>query len=661
MFSAASKTGSQPAVAKNYIEDVFSTYLYTGNGTFSGETNVITNNIDLATQGGMVWIKNRTSAGTDNCVSDTVRGGTSKMIRTNSTAAQTGAGSNISFQTTGFTALTSGTNTNYTGENYCSWTFRKQAKFFDIVTYTGDGVDGRSIAHNLGSIPGMIVVKCTSSSTNWPVFHRGSDTSAIVNLALNLTSADGGTSFTGGYVGGRDATTFYVSAYAGSQAAVNASGETYVAYLFAHNAGGFGTTGTDNVISCSSYTGNGSSTNGPIISLGYEPQFVMVKCATDVGNWRIYDVMRGMSLTSTSYLQPNLANAELTYTSPQGIYPNATGFQVNTTDSSANVSGQTYIYMAIRRPMKVPTDATTVFSPLVSSGEAQGTVKTTGFAIDSQWQNYRGGAAANTAFNDRLRGVSSTTTGYGNYLTSSSTGAEVTGNNTTQYWNNTGFQVPEYWAVANTVYYNLARRPGFFDVVCYTGTGSATTQTHNLGVAPELMIVKKRNGASNWHGYAQALGGSQTILLNATGGGYTDTTIWNSTAPTSSVFSLGTSGNVNGSTQRFVAYLFATCAGVSKVGSYTGNGTTQAISCGFTGGARFVLIKRTDSNSDWYVYDTARGMTTLTDPYLLLNDTAAESATLGSVTSTAGGFSLNSTILAAINVSGGSYIFLAIA
>ena len=124
---------------------------------------------------------------------------------------------------------------------------------------------------------------------------------------------------------------------------------------------------------------------------------------------------------------------------------------------------------------------------------------------------------------------------------------------------------------------------------------------------------------------------------------------------------MGAAGGVNGSGTTYVAYLFATCPGVSYVGSYTGNGTTQAIACGFTGGARFVLIKRTDSTGDWYVYDTARGMTSVTDPYLLLDSTAAETATLGSVTSTTGGFTVNAAILAAINTSSATYIFLAIA
>jgi hypothetical protein len=119
--------------------------------------------------------------------------------------------------------------------------------------------------------------------------------------------------------------------------------------------------------------------------------------------------------------------------------------------------------------------------------------------------------------------------------------------------------------------------------------------------------------------------------------------------------------SVNLSPQSYIAYLFATCPGVSKVGTYTGNGTTQTINCGFTGGARFVLLKRTDATGDWYVYDTARGMSALTDPYFLLNTTAAEVATLGSVTTVTTGFALNSAILAAINVNAGKYIFLAIA
>jgi hypothetical protein len=136
---------------------------------------------------------------------------------------------------------------------------------------------------------------------------------------------------------------------------------------------------------------------------------------------------------------------------------------------------------------------------------------------------------------------------------------------------------------------------------------------------------------------------------------------WNSTLPTSSVFSVGNAGETNQSADTFVSYLFATCAGVSKVGSYTGTGTTLQVNCGFTGGARFVLIKRTDSTGDWYVWDSARGIVAGNDPYLLLNSTAAEVTNTDYVDTYSAGFEISSTAPAAINANGGTFIFLAIA
>jgi hypothetical protein len=215
-------------------------------------------------------------------------------------------------------------------------------------------------------------------------------------------------------------------------------------------------------------------------------------------------------------------------------------------------------------------------------------------------------------------------------------------------------------ATSNTyINYLFRRAPGFFDVVCYTGTGSATTQTHNLGVVPELMIVKKRSATDDWAVYA----GDNTdfLLLNTTAATADDNTYWNDTSPTSTVFSVGTNADVNTSAATYVAYLFASLTGVSKVGSYTGTAAAQTINCGFTGGARFVLIKRTDSTGDWYVWDTARGIISGDDPYLLLNSTAAEVTNTDYIDPVSSGFELSSTAPAAINASGGTFIFLAVA
>ena len=115
------------------------------------------------------------------------------------------------------------------------------------------------------------------------------------------------------------------------------------------------------------------------------------------------------------------------------------------------------------------------------------------------------------------------------------------------------------------------------------------------------------------------------------------------------------------SAETYVVYLFATCAGVSKVGSYTGTGTTLQIDCGFTSGARFVLIKRVAVSESWYVWDSARGIIAGNDPYLLLNSTAAEVTGTDYVDTYSAGFELSSTAPAAINASAGTFVFLAVA
>jgi hypothetical protein len=302
-----------------------------------------------------------------------------------------------------------------------------------------------------------------------------------------------------------------------------------------------------------------------------------------------------------------------------------------------------------------------VFSPIAVTN-ATGTLNTTGFPIDLQMIGARGSSIFGRLFNDRLRGVSTNTTELGKYLDSASTAAEDTAYSTTRYWGNTGYQTPAIYDGGNPVSWNFARAPGFFDVVCYTGTGVATTQAHNLTVVPELMIVKERSAANDWWVYVSSIGNTKYSVLNSTAIPVTSSTTWNNTTPTASVFSIGTGSNVNASGQTFVAYLFATLSGISKVGSYTGNGTGQAIACGFgSAGARFVLIKRTDSTGDWYTFDSARGLTSGSSPYLLLNSTAAEVTGNNGVYASSGGFTLGATAITTTNIATATYIFLAVA
>ena len=223
-----------------------------------------------------------------------------------------------------------------------------------------------------------------------------------------------------------------------------------------------------------------------------------------------------------------------------------------------------------------------------------------------------------------------------------------------------GWNDPLY---GNWIYYFMRRAPGFFDEVCYTGTYTNRTVAHNLAAAPQLMIIKSRSAADRWSVYSATVGPTGILVLNTTAAADTSPgreVYWNNTAPTASVFSLGPDGDVNNSGANYVAYLFASAPGVSRVGSYTGNGSSQTINCGFTGGARFVMVKRTDSTGNWMVVDTARGLVAAGDPTLYLNSTAAEVTGVDWLDPDSSGFIVNQEGTMNANVSSATYIYLAI-
>ena len=654
------------ADAAVYIEDVFSTYAYTGNGG----TQTITNAIDLSTKGGLVWIKNRTSASTGHAWTDTARGagtGTTNSA-TNITASSsaniygnlpsTGNDYLSAFTTTGFTVVaSSGANaatrvTNRASDEYVSWTFRKQAKFFDVVTYTGNGAN-RTIAHNLGSVPGCIMVKRLDTTGAWITYHRSLANTEY--MALNTTAAKATSAAVW------NSTSPTSSAFSvGTDAAVNASGGTYVAYLYAHDAGGFGLSGSENVISCGVYTGTGVS--GNTITLGYEPQWIMFRRVDTTGNYFTFDNIRGIAVTQSTYLYANALAIDAT-ANPPGLTLTSTGFTLPTTSAFYNASGGTYIYIAVRRgPMKVPTDATKVFSPSVLTIAGAPVTASTGFPVDMSWSASRLGSY-DRYINDRLR-VGSLTSG--RWLLTNSTGGEANQSFGQNFTSNTGI-VDDIWnsylgRTGDVVFLNFRRAPGFFDMVTYTGTGATRTVTHNLAAVPELMIMKRRpTPATNWAVYAAGIGSFTLVLNNANGKQADFNAYFANTNPTSTVFTVGADADVNASGSSYIAYLFATCAGVSKVGTYTGNGSSQTINCGFTTGSRFVMIKRYDSTGNWTIFDSARGIVAGNDPALYANTSAAEVTTIDAVDTDNSGFVVNQDATLNLNVSAASYVFLAIA
>ena len=643
------------------VEDVFSTYLYEGFGTSTDKQ--IVNGVNLADEGGMVWIKSRTTT-QDNTIFDTERGVHGYIVPNKTDAQYTPSGDRglQSYNTDGFTIPS----TSYFGgfdqasSDLASWTFRKAPKFFDVVTWTGNGTAGRQISHNLGTTPGCIIVKVldysgVESRTSWNVYHRGASTGFLnLNLTDALNTADMASKFGDGT--NPVAPTDSVFTVGADYSVNHGNGYSYVAYLFAHNNGDgeFGPDGDADIIKCGSYTGNGTSdSSSQDIDLGFEAQWVLIKNTTDSAGWYMIDNMRGMSVNaSDGYLYANSTAVEGDETNNLGVESHAatsSGFRVSGAGSQNNQSGYNYIYIAIRRgPMAVPTDATDVFTPELGDGSSDPGFNAAPSPIDFFIRHNRSGASPLAG--SRLTGR--------NYLNTSNTAAEST-STTFDFDYMNGF----YNSSSGTteIAWMWKRAPSFCDVVAYTGNGVAgRTVSHNLGVAPEMIWVKDRSVTKNWMVYTATTGIDQYLLLNDVNAatGSAGSNIWGSSSPTDTSFQVSSSSTQNASGDNYIAYLFASLDGVSKVGSFshTNGGGDTNVDCGFSSGARFVLYKQYDSSGGWYVLDSTRGIVAGNDPALLLNSTAAEDSSYDQIDPYSSGFTIPSD-----GVGTGDYIFYAIA
>ena len=313
-----------------FTQDSFATTLYTGNAT----SQTITNNFDLSTNGGMIWFKSRTNT-YNHVIFDTERWTSSdgNGLFPHSTNGEGNINELTSFNTDGFGVTGSGyiNDTN----NMVAWSFKKKAKFFDIVTYTGNGASSQTISHDLNTTVGMIVVKRTDAAgEGWEVYHRGVTFNAGNRLWLNLTN--GLTTGSGTFSSAPTATEFYV----GPDSGTNASGGTYVAYLFAHD------TASDSRVKCGSYTGGGNS--DVEVNLGWKPQWLLIRRSDAAEDWFILDTARGLGSDGdpNAILEPNLTDAETS--SSTRVAVTDTGFFTTANTGSFNASGGNYIYIAIR-------------------------------------------------------------------------------------------------------------------------------------------------------------------------------------------------------------------------------------------------------------------------------------------------------------------------
>jgi hypothetical protein len=204
-----------------------------------------------------------------------------------------------------------------------------------------------------------------------------------------------------------------------------------------------------------------------------------------------------------------------------------------------------------------------------------------------------------------------------------------------------------------------------FSIVTYTGTGANATVGHGLGVAPSLVIVKRRDGGSgySWHVQHVSTGNTRALFLDSTSSGGTSSVYWNNTSPTSTVVSVGTDTSINANTGTFVMYAFAPIAGYSAFGSYTGNGSSDGpfVYTGFR--PRWVMIKASSTGGagyDWFIYDTARDTYNVCTKDLEANLSSAEDGYSADIDVTANGFKLRNGN-GGTNGSSVTYIYMAVA
>jgi len=631
----AGASGAAGGADPLYVDDVFSTFLYdgTGSGASPAVGQTINNGIDLSGEGGMVWFKNRDYQ-YPHRIFDTERGA-NKYLESNSTGAEVTATHGLTaFNSNGFTIGTMPQiNEGTSGyEEHVSWTFRKAPGFFDIVTYNGTG-SNQTISHSLGSVPGMIIIHCRDGTHNWEVYHRS--TGATKSLHLNTPD----TPVTDSTVWNNTTPTSSVFTV-GTSSNVNQNGHGYVAYVFAHDEQAFGTDEDKAIIKCGTYTGNGGNQE---INIGFEAQWLLMRNNSIGTNWFMVNNMMG-----DKSLVADESGAEVDNSYGFDGFK-ANGFAVKSNNANFNASGSTYIYMAIRRPHKPPTAGTEVFAPQTTTPEQ---VRwTPGFAPDALFTTRLSGT--NRVIGARLTGAQGIM--YTNLTNSEESGTDYL------HWDEPTGTIKQTALQSDTstgLHFAFKRAPGFFDVVAYTGTGSAASVAHNLEATPQLLIIKKRSAADSWVVYTTVIDSSMDYMyLNSTAAKGNSS----SGLPTSTVFNLSAGTQVNGSGIAYISYLFATLDGISKVGTYSGTGSNINVDCGFTAGARFILIKRTDSAGDWYVWDTLRGIVSGNDPYLLFNSTAAQVTNTDYIDPLNAGFTVTSSAPAALNTSGGTYLFFAIA
>jgi len=626
-----------------YVEDAFSCHLYTG----TGSAQTINNGIDLASKGGLVIIKNRTSGGNLYWF-DTERGA-GKYFATNVTNENGDSTSYLSsFNSNGF-SLGNDNDINSSGQDYVSWTFRKVDENFTMVQYTvPSGGAAFTVNHDLGRTPKQIIIRRVSGDDSTFMFHyRMADPPGTNDWRYiwKMTGLVAPSNF-GSVAMPSDPTSTQFSI--GTHPWVNQSGVTYQAYLWSDGSV-FGENADKQIYYFNSFNGTGVGDSGYPVNTYREPQFVFIK---NNGNNRnsVHDLIRGLP---GSY---NLNSRMISWNDTQDEQDSkritidrwsSLGFRTNTSNNEA--AGMCFYWVVfapnaeIGRPPEVGTDN---FGMTYGTSGSNPSYQAS-FQVDWAFQRRPTSNEDWYTANRKL---------YGQYQKLNSDSAKT--NHTGQQFDfNTGWHEQNYNL---TPYLSWMFKQGHgFDVSVRSGRSGYTAWPHNLLAVPEMIWYKNiTDSNTDWYVYHKGLNGGTNpheyyLKLNTNAAEVNDTSVWHA-APSSSQMS---GGNIFRTTyKQYVGFLFSSVENISKVGYYDGSSSTVTITTGFQ--PRFVIIKRATGVGQWSVFDTTRGWAAGNDQLLELSDPAAQSNSFDAGAPTSTGFTVTSG-QSAINGNGDKYIYYA--
>ncbi len=615
-----------------------------------------------------VWIKSRSFA-RNNYLYDSTRGANNQLVSNTTDAQATNADRMTAFNATSFTVGTSA-ETNNNGETYVAWCWKAnggttssntdgtttstvQANTkaeFSIVQWPQTAGASTNVGHGLNSAPDLIITKAINDTDNWYVYNSASGVGKFSYLNLSNGEATSATAYSA-----VDATTFTANLS-------NNSGINMISYCFASVAG-YSSIGT--------YTGNGS-TNGPIVNTGFEPAFLMTKQTNTTSNWVIVDNKRSTTNPRNKGLRPNTNDTESTVGDNMVVDFLTNGFQLKQT-SGANDNGGTFLYIAFASDASAaPTLADSFANKLWTGNDSTNVISGLGFQPSFVWIKRRVSGSESHALYDMLRGINE-------QLSSDSTAAQILntapnegfssfdtdgftlGNNggtnrapnTYVGWSWKANSIPTINTNGTIQSVVSANQAAGFSIVKFnktTNSSTASTFGHGLGVAPEMIILKRTDGVEDWYVYNTTLGNAARIQLNLSDAQTTGTNVWGQTDPTSSVFTVESFNAGNA-----IAYCFVSISGFSKIGTYAGSASAVSVDTGFQ--ASFVLIKRTDTGTTfWNIFDSARGG----DKRLYPNSSNAETdETSDYITFDSDGFNVDVTSNSDLNQSGGTFLYMA--